>query len=129
MIIVCLGVNLIYGRNKYLQTFRRNSHKFKLLFSLHFYYMLFWSFCTLLRYSPVICHLLGCSPSEQQKWVGLSGIGISIHPLGMLICFTTAWFFNKKYYYRELSKTGYVEKLFLKQQQIKNFKEVIRKEV
>lgn len=42
-ILICLGVNLKYGKEKYLKTFRKNSHKFKLLFRLHFYYMLFWA--------------------------------------------------------------------------------------
>jgi hypothetical protein len=47
----------------------------------------------------------------------------------MLVTFTVAWFFTKQFYFRELSKIGYVEKLLSVEANLKNFKEVIRKEV
>ena len=65
----------------------------------------------------------------MEDWIGFSSIGTSIYPVGTLICFTVAWFFNKRYYYQEISRTGYVEKLFSVENDLKNFKEVIRKEV
>jgi len=65
----------------------------------------------------------------EHEWVGISSIGIVLYPLGMLVCFTTAWYYNKRYYYQELHKIGYVEKLLSVEKNLKNFKEVIRKEV
>lgn len=56
-------------------------------------------------------------------------LGLSIYPIGLLVCFTTAWFFNKKFYYQELAKIGYIERLLSVEKKLKNFKEVIRKEV
>lgn len=65
----------------------------------------------------------------EEEWIGISSVGVAIYPAGLLICFTIAWFYNKKYYYQELSKTGYVERLLSMEENLKNFKEVIRKEV
>lgn len=66
---------------------------------------------------------------QDEDLVGISSIGVTLYPFGMLICFTVAWFFNKKYYYQELAKIGYIEKLMGVEENLKNFKEVIRKEV
>ena len=64
-----------------------------------------------------------------KEWAGISSLGLSVYPFGMLIWFTTAWFYNKKYYFQEVSNMDYVEKLMSVESNLKNFKEVIRKEV
>lgn len=128
-ILICLGVNLKYGKNKYLRTFRKNSHKFKLLFRIHFYYIVFWVIWSTFRFMPLILELLFKIEVRDEEWVGITSIGLALYPSGMLVWFTIAWFYNKRYYYQELSKIGYIERLLSIEENLKNFKEVIRKEV
>jgi hypothetical protein len=128
-ILVCLMVNLKYGKEKYLRTFRKNSHKFRLLFRLHFIYVLFWAFWSTLKFAPLIAQFGFYDDLEEEDWIGISSTGVTLYPFGLLICFTIAWFYNKKYYYQELSKIGYIERLISIEENLKNFKEVIRKEV
>ena len=82
-----------------------------------------------MRFFPIISKFFNHEREISHEWIGISGIGIAIYPLGMLVCFTSAWFYNKRYYYQELSTIGYVEKLLSAKENLKNFKEVIRKEV
>jgi len=69
------------------------------------------------------------SDLRDDDLVGLSSVGLALYPFGLVVCFTTAWFYNKKYYYQELAKIGYVERLMSIEHNLKDFKEVIRKEV
>lgn len=66
---------------------------------------------------------------DEVEWIGFSSVGVSLYPLGMLVTFTVAWFYTKQFYFRELSNIGYVERLMSVEENLKNFKEVIRKEV
>lgn len=70
-ILVCLGVNLRYGKDKYLRTFRKNSHKFRLLFRLHFYYMLFWGICSSLSFAPILAPYISGEQLRKDEWVGI----------------------------------------------------------
>ena len=125
--IVWLLANLKYGKEFYLKTFRKNSHKFLLLFRLHYYYMIFGACWSVFKFAPMIINFK--TKASEEEWAGFSSLGICLYPFGMLVWFTTAWFFNKKYYFQELSKIGHVEKLLSVESNLKNFKEVIRKEV
>lgn len=103
--------------------------------------MMYWALCSFVIFLPTFANMIlpdhgyvegeesGSSASTHSRLVKVSTLGISLYPIGLLACFTTAWYYNKKFYFKELSNTGYIEKLLTTEENLKNFKEVIRKEV